>query len=192
MWIMANLVVAEVELFTIGVEEVEERFLKPALAAYGELSPGRLEDIRTTWLYDQALKRMRDVAERMGELAAGSQRNDASTTTFIICHCQEPLTWLANPHRIPYIPPESRLLVYEKCGTLSNIPANISQRFSRGASVLDRRDGDVRGDECSAYLSYIVEEYHQLDDYTVCIARGKRAFSYLRCFCKPIHIIMLF
>ncbi|KAF4693106.1 hypothetical protein FOZ60_011890 [Perkinsus olseni] len=191
MWIMANLVVAEAELFTIGVEEVEERFLKLALAAYGELSPGRLEDIRTTWLYDQALKRMRDVAERMGELAAGSQRSDASTTTFIICHCREPLTWLANPHRIPYIPPESRLLVYEKCGTLSNIPANISQRFSRGVSVLDRRDGDVRGDECSAYLSYIVEEYHQLDDYTVFLQADPHNHAFLAYLQLPLMAIGL-
>ena len=40
-------------------------------------------------------------------------------------------------------------------------------RFTNGIFVIDKPDGAVRGDECSGFLSYLTEFYHQISDYTI-------------------------
>jgi hypothetical protein len=61
------------------------------------------------------------------------------------------------------------LYVYEKCGqhsALSLSDSGASEIF-KSVTVYDQPDGPVRGDECTAYLHFIVDEYEALPDFTV-------------------------
>mmetsp|Transcript_3130 Transcript_3130/g.10104 ORF Transcript_3130/g.10104 Transcript_3130/m.10104 type:complete len:293 (-) Transcript_3130:66-944(-) len=85
---------------------------------------------------------------------------------FVVAHCREPLDWLAR--RLGSVPRGSALHIYEKCGQLLQ-PADLegAQKFA-SVSVLPRPDrGQARGDECSAYLTHIVDRYGQLADFTI-------------------------
>mmetsp|Transcript_63215 Transcript_63215/g.175300 ORF Transcript_63215/g.175300 Transcript_63215/m.175300 type:complete len:459 (-) Transcript_63215:71-1447(-) len=85
---------------------------------------------------------------------------------FVVAHCREPLEWLSR--RLGIVPQDSALYVYEKCGQTSRIEElNSADKFA-SARVLPRPDkGLARGDECSAYLTHIVDRYGQLGDFTV-------------------------
>jgi len=82
------------------------------------------------------------------------------TVHIIVCHCRESLDWLTDGHL--FIPARGaalvELFVYEKC---SKRPENLQlmrERFHR-VSTPNLEDGDVRRDECSAYLTHLVEHY---------------------------------
>lgn len=103
--------------------------------------------------------------------------------SFVVCHCREALDWLVTD--VKNIPRDSRLFVYEKCGVDSSRSLqsfNASRVFSGGIEVIPQPDGEVRGDECTAYLQYIRDMYLELPSYTVFLqadADHHLFFSYL-------------
>jgi hypothetical protein len=113
------------------------------------------------WPLEKALKMHQT---RSSNITADSN----NTVAIVICHCNEDLSWLFS--RVSRIPPKSSLFVYEKCGN-DSLPflkdAEAEEVFNNGVHVIPQLDGPVRGDECTAYLKYIVDEYHILPDWTV-------------------------
>ena len=87
--------------------------------------------------------------------------------TFVICHCRELLSSLIG--NITEAPVVSKLLIYEKCGSDVSLDdlATFRKRFGGGIEIIHQQDGPVRGDECTGYLDYIVNNYESLTDFTV-------------------------
>mmetsp|Transcript_100566 Transcript_100566/g.300092 ORF Transcript_100566/g.300092 Transcript_100566/m.300092 type:complete len:460 (-) Transcript_100566:39-1418(-) len=85
---------------------------------------------------------------------------------FVVAHCREPLDWLSS--KLGSVPPGSGLYVYEKCGQRTRMDELSALGKFAVAVALARPDkGQARGDECSAYLTHIVDRYWQLADLTV-------------------------
>jgi len=85
---------------------------------------------------------------------------------FVVAHCREPLDWLST--KLGAVPPGSGLVIYEKCGQTSRAEElNTQGKFSTVTVVARPDRGLARGDECSAYLTHIVDRYWLLADVTI-------------------------
>ena len=83
-----------------------------------------------------------------------------------MAHCKENLNWISS--KLVNVPPRSSLFIYEKCGQNTGVHLlEGASKFSR-VSVVPRPDiGRVRGDECSAYLTHLVQHYEDLADVSI-------------------------
>jgi hypothetical protein len=166
MVLLSELLVLEAELFTRGSAVLNgNAFLTYILDLYGNIPPTQRSTTNAIWPIDIAIKK---VTTYMHTLIAAPLME--TSVSFVICHCHEPLDWLKTSIR--NIPRNSKLYIYEKCRE-NNGPwlaeRRIPDQFSGGVFVIQQPDGPSRGDECTAYLDYIVQGYDSpgMSDYTV-------------------------
>merc|ERR1712226_1322290 len=57
--------------------------------------------------------------------------------------------------------------VYEKCGEQTKLDGLTTGRFTSAIAIPRPDKGLARGDECSAYLTHIVDRYDRLADFTI-------------------------
>ena len=106
----------------------------------------------------------------------GAQAGSMLRVDFVVAHCREPLTWLANAQ---YMLREGYEGAFRASGT-SSVPLDISlhvfEKCGEGGGTAWLHSGwanetrwflENKGEECLAYLTYIVEEYHRLPHYVV-------------------------
>mmetsp|Transcript_9755 Transcript_9755/g.25740 ORF Transcript_9755/g.25740 Transcript_9755/m.25740 type:complete len:315 (+) Transcript_9755:3-947(+) len=115
------------------------------------------------WPIQQAMDSYQEAASAI-EVAAA---RPAPSAQLVVAHCRESLGWLVDGRL--YVPPLERLavdlFVYEKCGQATDIGA-LSRPF-RQVQTKQVDDGDLRTDECSAYLHHVIDHYDGPHDYTL-------------------------
>ena len=159
-WILSRAVVFEHDAFVRPVADAYHELIEPSLYIFENM-----DSLRRVWPLDEAIRKARETFLKLGE-AQGSEIGQSSVS-FIVCHCREPLEWLSD-RNMSHIPLRSSLYIYEKCGRDSGPDlVSVQERFESGVFIVDRPDGPVRGDECSGFLSYLVEHYDNLADYTI-------------------------
>lgn len=85
---------------------------------------------------------------------------------FVVAHCKENLDWIDK--KLLKVPEGSTLVIYEKCGQLTEGKSLPGGEKFESVTVIPRPDkGRTRGDECSAYLTHIVSRYEDLADFSV-------------------------
>ena len=155
--VVAELIVAEAELFTGSHPSTSERFGR-TWSVMSQLSPVDLREISEVWFVGELVSKFNRQLAVMGDLGS------ARTVDFVVCHCREDLGWLVGSWSANISSGNTRLFIYEKCGMNST---GIPNPFG-SMTVIHQRDGPVRGDECTAYLDYIVVNYdNNLPDFTV-------------------------
>ena len=146
-WIFSRLVGFETFSFTEGPELASVQLLDPVRSF---LLTEKLVDLHLSWPLEPAMNRISTIKK---------VQTTPVSLSFVVCHCREDLSWLHSTN-ITHIPDNSALYVYEKCGHNSEPDLeSVRPRFSRGLFVIDKPDGEVRGDECSGFLDYLVEQY---------------------------------
>ena len=159
--VASELIVAESDIF-LGFHPFDSVRFKKAWAVLNELSPSEFHAVNSIWL-------VQDLVSRFNSQLEDAPRPVSPTVSVVVCHCRENLEWLVKD--VKNIPHNSSLHVYEKCGM--NSTEFLTNGFRGGSKdfesifVYDQRDGPVRGDECTAYLDYIVSNYETLSDFTV-------------------------
>jgi len=157
--ITALIVVAEARL-PIRPAEAAAAFVKADQLA-ARLSSAEYELAFEAWPVQQALMSYQRAAN-----AAEALQARVPSVHLVVCHCGESLEWLANGRfHLPALDQASlHLFIYEKCKKVTEIDA-LSKPY-RQVSVVTVEDGDVRRDECSAYLRHLVDHYADPADYT--------------------------
>jgi Protein of unknown function (DUF3431) len=190
--VSSYLVVAEHSAFTHGVRFAEEKNIVPAMSVINSLSDSSRNDALLLWPIAKLFDKLKASLESQIILENQNfQSHYQPSLTFIICHCREDLSWISQ--NIKFIPPNSALFIYEKCKQnstdfLTETAANI---FDRNIYVIDRPDGEVRGDECSGFLTHLTSFYDQLTDYTILLQSDPNHhlfFSYLDVVLRGISI----
>jgi len=158
--ITAYVMVAEARLFIDEAESAAALHKADMLAT--RLSKEDFDLEQVTWPIGQAFASYQSAAARIQ-----NQMSSQSSTTVhvVVCHCREDLDWLRNgtfsdlKGRV-----DSSLYVYEKCGQ----ETDTSEMYSSFSHVYVQpvHDGDVRRDECSAYLHHLVTKYDEPADFT--------------------------
>lgn len=161
MVILAHLLLAEVRMYTHLPSEAAELVSRAqAMMAMPELEGSHLQNIHHAWPYDVALGRYEALSEQFG-----SQRV-AVSVDFVIPHCREDLSWFVR--ELEFIPERTRIFIYEKCGGQGGEAANLTALLPPHVKVfsymledaVDPTTGkEARRDECTAYLSHVVNEY---------------------------------
>lgn len=158
--ITAFILVAEARLPIRPVEAAAAITKADQLAS--RLSPAEYQMAIDDWPVQQALasyQRAADVAE--------SLQARVPSVHIVVCHCGESLDWLADGHFHLPTPEQAtvHLFIYEKCGKAAEIVPQMAKLYRQISSVVVE-DGDVRRDECSAYLRHLVDHYADPADYT--------------------------
>jgi len=107
--------------------------------------------------------------------------NPPVVVDIVICYCAERLPWLKAFHKLPWrdgdrsstVREHVGLRIYHKCGDISDAKRNAERQrlvneWGTYFRTLEVRfvDDAVRADDCSAYLAYIVDRYHNLPEFT--------------------------
>eukprot|EP00411_Alexandrium_monilatum_P033499 CAMPEP_0175338580 /NCGR_PEP_ID=MMETSP0095-20121207/4906_1 /TAXON_ID=311494 /ORGANISM="Alexandrium monilatum, Strain CCMP3105" /LENGTH=407 /DNA_ID=CAMNT_0016635983 /DNA_START=34 /DNA_END=1257 /DNA_ORIENTATION=- len=84
----------------------------------------------------------------------------------VVCHCGESLDWLVDGRVfMPAVDSAAvDVYIYEKCSKPTDV--NTSSASFRHVYSIPVKDGDIRRDECSAYLKHLVDRYSDPADYT--------------------------
>lgn len=105
------------------------------------------------------------------------------TVTLVISACRESLSFLTQKIA-EELRKKLKVVVVMKCGDESERWLWIPPLFFE-VEFLQIDDGAVRGDECTAYLGYIVERYMQISNYTLGIVFiFEFAFHFESVFCN--------
>merc|ERR1711871_1664856 len=133
-----------------------------ALEFFRGATPVQQELIPKTWPYNEALVQYEKTADKLASLRLKPQ----PSVDFVVAHCRESLVWLNS--EMGFVPPESSLYVYEKCGLETDLRPYLGHNRFKSVYTVPRPDfGGTRGDECSAYLTHITTRFDELADYTV-------------------------
>lgn len=161
MVVLAHLLLAEVRLYTHMPSEAVELFSRAqAMMSMGELEGSHVQNIQHAWPFDAAVGRYEALSRQFGA------HRVAVSVDFVIPHCREDLSWIVR--ELEFIPERTRIFIYEKCGgdsgAASNLTALLPPHVKVVAKVLedaaDPTTGkEARRDECTAYLSHVVNEY---------------------------------
>lgn len=90
--------------------------------------------------------------------------NQETTVTLVISACRENLSFLTQ--KIDgELRQQLRVVIVMKCGDEQHRWGWVPGLF-RSSYFLQVDDGPIRGDECTAYLGYIVDQYISLSNYT--------------------------
>lgn len=170
--IFAHLLVSELLLIAPSWTDETEgwRHYDEAMRLAKEASPFQqhlMVSVPPAWPLRKAMAQVQKAqalsSEAFARLQEGSPR---LRVDFVIAHCREPLDWLSS--KLGQVPPQSTLYIYEKCGQTSRVDElNASGKFSQAFAVARPDRGQARGDECSAYLTHLVDRYWQLADFTI-------------------------
>jgi hypothetical protein len=155
--ITAELLVFEAELLVAIADPLRAPRFDYIWKQFNSLNPEVRNEVMFLWPIAAAVARV-NVALRTR--ASSGRTTNESTIDIVICHCTEPLESLLR--HFTTLPPSSRLFVYEKCGSISDLSS-----FPGQSKLIPQRDGPVRGDECTAYLHHIIHNYESLSDFTV-------------------------
>ena len=82
--------------------------------------------------------------------------NDEIKPKFVFARYNEDISWLYEHPRLA-----NNSIIYNKGKTLYNIPQHLN------IQVLELSNDPEYGRECHTYLHHIIENYNQLDDYTI-------------------------
>eukprot|EP00539_Tryblionella_compressa_P008725 CAMPEP_0178763266 /NCGR_PEP_ID=MMETSP0744-20121128/17049_1 /TAXON_ID=913974 /ORGANISM="Nitzschia punctata, Strain CCMP561" /LENGTH=300 /DNA_ID=CAMNT_0020418129 /DNA_START=24 /DNA_END=923 /DNA_ORIENTATION=+ len=77
-----------------------------------------------------------------------------TTYTMLVVRCRANLTWISD------LPSDWRVVVYEKCGQTTIGNENITVFHNKAMT-------NVAPEECSSYVDYVYDFYHDLTDVTV-------------------------
>jgi len=168
-WLVAvsDLIVLESQIFIRGKQVLEEsEFWVEVSSEYMGLSELKRIEADRVWQIGAAISSVISAISEVNTVIPSKNHS----VSFVVCHCREPLDWLGSG--LSNIPYGSTLYVYEKCHEnsgpfLSSSSLDILNKYAGGVFVISQPDGETRGDECTAYLDYIVNEYNQLPDFTV-------------------------
>ncbi|CAK0904540.1 unnamed protein product [Prorocentrum cordatum] len=159
--VCAFILLAEMRLPVSPREAADAIAKADSLAA--ALSWDAYEAEAEAWPIQQAMDSYQEAASAI-EVAAA---RPAPSAQLVVAHCRESLGWLVDGRL--YVPPLERLavdlFVYEKCGQATDIGA-LSRPF-RQVQTKQVDDGDLRTDECSAYLHHVIDHYDGPHDYTL-------------------------
>jgi hypothetical protein len=164
LFLIAELLVAEADLLVGTVSLGDRERFKRIWDSWNSLNPSEVQAFSKLWPVGEAIGHYnRAITHYQARIANAWDMS----TTFVICHCREPLEVLLG--NLTHVPPLSHLLVYEKCNRTSTdmLNARFSSIFGGGIKVINQPDGPVRGDECTGYLDYIVENYDSLSSFSV-------------------------
>lgn len=159
--ITAFVVLAEARLPVAPLEAASALAKADQLAA--RLDPEGYRAATEVWPIEPALLSY----QRAANFAAEAPKR-APLVHVVVCHCRESLDWLTDGH-FPVPAREEAvvdLFVYEKCSSQPENLAAMRERFHHVA-VTPVEDGDVRRDECSAYLRHLVDRYHDPADFAL-------------------------
>eukprot|EP00933_Yihiella_yeosuensis_P008253 TRINITY_DN113602_c0_g1_i1.p1 TRINITY_DN113602_c0_g1~~TRINITY_DN113602_c0_g1_i1.p1 ORF type:complete len:356 (-),score=30.98 TRINITY_DN113602_c0_g1_i1:63-1130(-) len=128
-----------------------------------EIEGPHLPGIEHGWPLGAALQRFQSTVEKLSAPGLDSQSLD-----IVLPHCREDLSWLADRSRLQFLPPKTRIFVYEKCGHKDMLAANLSQILEKHIEIViiqldDAADPHTglaaRRDECTAYLAHVLQQY---------------------------------
>jgi hypothetical protein len=120
-----------------------------------------MDELGLVWPLEAALARYNQAVNRVN-VARGVW--PGPKMDWVVCHCREDLAWLGDP--LYHIPRRSTLYIYEKCSDKADTSA-FRKRFASIVHVPDVADGDLRKDECIAYLHFLATKYDTMSDYVV-------------------------
>ena len=161
------LLLAEAPLYTHPPGEAAELVNRAwSLLEMPEVAGPHMHNLRNSWPLQAALDRYHSTAQRTKDAVQSPMSLD-----IVIPHCGEDASWLADRVRIEMLPKYTRVFLYEKCGMGKQAILHFSmltQLLQGQAKVIQSQLDDAvdprtgrpsRRDECTAYLTHVVEHY---------------------------------
>ncbi|CAK0793021.1 unnamed protein product [Prorocentrum cordatum] len=165
--VFAYLLLAEARLFTHPPVEAAELFSRAlSLLEMPEIAGPHMHNLQHSWPLQAAMDRYNSTAQRSRDAAQSPMSLD-----IVIPHCGEDASWLADRAAIEMLPRHTRVFLYEKCGMSKQAIlhfAMLTELLQGQATVIQKQLDDAvdprtglpsRRDECTAYLTHVVEHY---------------------------------